>query len=104
MSNTDSKTLTHEIRSSLLGTLSSDPQNLGWSVRVVRYFFFYYFFRVCHADFFDHSPQAISSGMLRRPPTNLNRQSEEATIILIREVIQSGIQLSEVSWPFFVVV
>jgi hypothetical protein len=38
--------------------------------------------------------------MLRRPPTNLNRQSEEATIILIREVIQSGIQLSEVSWLF----
>ena len=41
-------------------------------------------------------PQAISSGMLRRPPTNLNRQSEDATILLIREVLQSGIQLSEV--------
>lgn len=35
--------------------------------------------------------------MLRRPPTNLNRQSEEATILLIREVLQSGIQLSEVT-------
>jgi ribonuclease H2 subunit A len=38
--------------------------------------------------------------MLRRPPTNLNRQSEEATVLLIREVIQSGIQLSEVLCPF----
>jgi len=57
--------------------MSSDPQNLGWSVRVI-------------------SPQAISSGMLRRPPTNLNRQSEEATILLIQEVLQSGIELSEV--------
>jgi ribonuclease H2 subunit A len=49
---------------------------------------------------FDCSPQAISSGMLRRPPTNLNRQSEEATVLLIREIIQSGIQLSEVLCPF----
>jgi len=43
------------------------------------------------------SPQAISSGMLRRPPTNLNRQSEDATILLIREVLAKGIKLSEVS-------
>ena len=42
------------------------------------------------------SPQAISSGMLRRPPVNLNRQSEEATVLLIREVMESGIELSEV--------
>lgn len=34
--------------------------------------------------------------MLRRPPTNLNRQSEQATILLIREVLQRGIKLSEV--------
>lgn len=34
--------------------------------------------------------------MLRRPPINLNRQSEEATVLLIREVLQKGIQLSEV--------
>jgi len=44
-----------------------------------------------------NSPQAISSGMLRRPPTNLNRQSEDATILLIREVLAKGIVLSEVS-------
>ena len=41
------------------------------------------------------SPQAISSGMLRRPPTNLNRQSQDATILLIREVLAKGIELSE---------
>ena len=34
--------------------------------------------------------------MLCRPPTNLNRQSEQATILLIREVLSRGIQLSEV--------
>ena len=43
------------------------------------------------------SPQAISKGMLRRPPINLNKQAEDATITLIREVIDSGISLSEVS-------
>ncbi|KAM6504512.1 Ribonuclease H-like domain containing protein [Amanita muscaria] len=73
----DSKALTPETRAALLDTLCSDPTNLGWSVRVV-------------------CPQAISSGMLRRPPTNLNRQSEEATVLLIREVLDSGIRLSEV--------
>ncbi|KAG5638774.1 hypothetical protein H0H81_010195 [Sphagnurus paluster] len=73
----DSKTLTSEIRSSLLGTLDSDPENLAWSVRVI-------------------SPHAISSGMLRRPPINLNVQSQDATILLIREVLAAGIQLSEV--------
>lgn len=73
----DSKTLNAQTRSTLLRSLSGSPANLGWSVRVV-------------------SPQAISSGMLRRPPINLNRQSEDATILLIREVLQSGIELSEV--------
>ncbi|KAG6908341.1 hypothetical protein DXG01_005252 [Tephrocybe rancida] len=73
----DSKTLTSEVRSSLLSTLDSDPENLAWSVRVI-------------------SPQAISNGMLRRPPINLNVQSQDATILLIREVIAKGIHLSEV--------
>ena len=35
--------------------------------------------------------------MLRRPPTNLNKQAENATITLIREVLDQGIELSEVS-------
>ncbi|KAJ7650253.1 ribonuclease H2 subunit A [Roridomyces roridus] len=73
----DSKTLTAETRSSLLDTLSSDPANLGWSVRVI-------------------SPKAISDGMLRRPPTNLNAQSRDATFLLIQEVLDKGIELSEV--------
>ncbi|KAI0833470.1 ribonuclease H2 subunit A [Trametes gibbosa] len=73
----DSKTLTAQIRSSLLETLGSDPPNLGWSVRVL-------------------SPKAISAGMLRRPPVNLNQQSQNATVLLIREVLARGIQLSEV--------
>ncbi|KZP23809.1 ribonuclease H-like protein [Athelia psychrophila] len=73
----DSKTLTHEARASLLSTLSSEPEKLGWSVRVL-------------------SPQAISHGMLRRIPVNLNQQSRDATVLLIREVIRSGLTLSEV--------
>lgn len=35
--------------------------------------------------------------MLRRPPTNLNKQAENATITLIQEVLDQGIELSEVS-------
>ncbi|KAJ7601758.1 ribonuclease H-like domain-containing protein [Mycena polygramma] len=73
----DSKTLTADTRSTLLDTLRSDPANLGWSVRVI-------------------SPQAISSGMLRRPPTNLNVQSQDATVLLIQEVLKKGIELTEV--------
>lgn len=42
------------------------------------------------------SPQAISSGMLRRPATNLNRQSQDATVMLIKDVLDKGIRLSEV--------
>ncbi|KAL0573697.1 hypothetical protein V5O48_008268 [Marasmius crinis-equi] len=73
----DSKTLTAATRSTLLKTLCSDEENLGWSVRVI-------------------CPQAISSGMLKRPPVNLNRQSQDATVLLIREVLNKGIVLSEV--------
>ncbi|KAG6873939.1 hypothetical protein C0995_008978 [Termitomyces sp. Mi166 len=72
----DSKTLTPEVRSSLLSTLGSDPENLGWSVRVI-------------------SPQAISNGMLRRPPINLNVQSQNATVLLIRELLSKGIHISK---------
>ena len=34
--------------------------------------------------------------MLRRPPTNLNEQSRDATVMLIRGVLARGIQLSAV--------
>jgi len=73
----DSKTLTSDTRASLLNTLSGDVANLGWSVRVL-------------------SPRDISSGMLRRRPVNLNKQSQNATILLIREVLERGIELTEV--------
>lgn len=33
---TDSKTLSYQEREELLQKLSSDPENLGWAVRVVR--------------------------------------------------------------------
>lgn len=47
------------------------------------------------------SPQDISSGMLRRPPTNLNKQAEDATVTLIREVLDQGIELTEASLQTF---
>ncbi|KAG6885671.1 hypothetical protein C0993_011435 [Termitomyces sp. T159_Od127] len=80
----DSKTLTPDVRTSLLATLASDPANLAWAVRVI-------------------SPQAISSGMLRRPPVNLNVQSQDATVRLIRDVLAAGIHLSEADAKFKIV-
>ncbi|KAL1739767.1 ribonuclease H-like domain-containing protein [Schizophyllum fasciatum] len=73
----DSKTLDAARREALLDTLCSAPDVLGWAVRVI-------------------SPQALSSGMLRRPPTNLNEQSRDATVMLIRGVLARGIELSAV--------
>ena len=34
--------------------------------------------------------------MLRRPPTNLNQQAQNATVLLIREVLARGVQLAHV--------
>lgn len=34
--------------------------------------------------------------MMKRPPINLNVQSQEATFLLIRETLAKGIQLTEV--------
>lgn len=39
--------------------------------------------------------------MLRRPPTNLNKQAEDATVTLIREVLDQGIELTEASLQTF---
>lgn len=103
----DSKTLSHDSRASLLDILCSDPENLAWSVRVIRYVAFAILKYVLQEEphetlYLSHatsSPQAISSGMLRRPPINLNKQAEDATIMLIREVLDKGIELSEVRAP-----
>ncbi|CAE7221781.1 unnamed protein product, partial [Rhizoctonia solani] len=73
----DSKVLNHATRATLLETLASDPEHLSWSVRVL-------------------APQDISSGMLRHPPTNLNEQSKQATVSLIRDIIASGIDIAEI--------
>ncbi|QRV75207.1 ribonuclease H2 subunit A [Ceratobasidium sp. AG-Ba] len=73
----DSKTLTHATRAALLKSLTSDPDNLAWSVRVL-------------------APQDISASMLRHPPTNLNQQSQAATVSLIRDVMASGIDIAEI--------
>ncbi|KAF8917397.1 ribonuclease H-like domain-containing protein [Mucidula mucida] len=73
----DSKQLSADTRSTLYETLSSHSENLAWAVRVL-------------------SPQDISAGMLKGTPINLNQQSKEATILLIREVLDKGINLSEI--------
>ncbi|WWC72063.1 uncharacterized protein I206_106023 [Kwoniella pini CBS 10737] len=41
------------------------------------------------------SPQAISAGMLRRIPINLNRQAEDATVGLIQSAVDRGINIKE---------
>jgi ribonuclease H2 subunit A len=88
----DSKTLSSVTRASLLDTLCDNVENLGWSVRVLRSATLLFSpGTVCD----NNSPRDISSGMLRRPPINLNKQSQEATISLIRGVLQQGIKLIE---------
>jgi ribonuclease H2 subunit A len=43
------------------------------------------------------SPQDISTNMMRGiSPINLNKQAEDATVLLIREVLARGIDLAEV--------
>jgi ribonuclease H2 subunit A len=42
--------------------------------------------------------------MLKLPPTNLNKQSQDATVLLIRHALQRGIQLSEVRLPAVLIV
>lgn len=94
----DSKTLGSATREALLTTLSSDPTNLGWSVRVLRSVRnTLSVWMATNASARDFSPQAISGGMLRHPPTNLNVQSENATILLIREVLAAGLDIAEVT-------
>ncbi|ODN94706.1 ribonuclease HII [Cryptococcus wingfieldii CBS 7118] len=41
------------------------------------------------------SPQGISANMLRRVPVNLNTQAEDATIGLIREALDRGVNVKE---------
>lgn len=43
------------------------------------------------------SPQAISAGMLRRAPINLNQQAQDATMGLVRDALDRGLNIREVS-------
>lgn len=41
--------------------------------------------------------------MLRHPPVNLNVQSQNATVLLIREVLAAGLEITEVRIIFFTI-
>ncbi|EJU04815.1 ribonuclease H-like protein [Dacryopinax primogenitus] len=73
----DSKVLTADTRTKLLGTLSAHPTHLGWSVQVL-------------------APSSISQGMLARPPTNLNVQSQNATVHILRSLLQAGLNITQI--------
>ncbi|GAA5891599.1 hypothetical protein JCM6882_004524 [Rhodosporidiobolus microsporus] len=72
----DSKTLTDPIREELFKVIIDHGEDVKYAVRVM-------------------SPNDISMGMLRRTPYNLNAQSHDATINLIREVVEKGYQVKE---------
>ncbi|KAJ2491487.1 hypothetical protein IWW37_002262 [Coemansia sp. RSA 2050] len=72
----DSKQLSEEQRDKLFAELQLHPQ-AGWSIRCL-------------------SPQDISQSMLRRSKYNLNSMAHDATIHLIRETLERGIQLHKV--------
>ncbi|KAJ2683856.1 hypothetical protein IWW39_005256 [Coemansia spiralis] len=72
----DSKQLSEEQRDKLFAELQLHPQ-AGWSIRCL-------------------SPQDISQSMLRRSKYNLNSMAHDATIHLIRETLERGIQLRKV--------
>jgi len=73
----DSKALTAETRQSLWDAFEVHP-DLCYSSSTL-------------------SPQDISANMLRRIPVNLNQQAQDATIGLIRDALDRGINVREVS-------
>ncbi|GAA5832651.1 hypothetical protein JCM3766R1_004280 [Sporobolomyces carnicolor] len=72
----DSKTLTDPIREELFKSIIEHEQDVKYSVTVM-------------------SPNDISMGMLRRIPYNLNAQSHDCTINLIREVVDRGYNIRQ---------
>ncbi|GAA5825814.1 hypothetical protein JCM11251_000011, partial [Rhodosporidiobolus azoricus] len=72
----DSKTLTDPIREELFKVIIEHGEDVKYAVNVM-------------------SPNDLSMGMLRRTPYNLNAQSHDATINLIREVVEKGYNLKE---------
>ncbi|KAI1316076.1 Ribonuclease H2 subunit A [Mortierella claussenii] len=73
----DSKTLKENERDNLLEVITSRPDLIGWSVRVL-------------------SPMDISNSMLRKDKYNLNALAHDTTIQLIRETLASGVNLKEI--------
>ncbi|GAA5975547.1 hypothetical protein JCM5350_002644 [Sporobolomyces pararoseus] len=72
----DSKTLTDPIREELFKSIIEHEKDVKYSVTVM-------------------SPNDISMGMLRRIPYNLNAQSHDCTINLIREVVEKGYNIKQ---------
>ncbi|GAA6010981.1 hypothetical protein JCM11491_005896 [Sporobolomyces phaffii] len=72
----DSKTLTDPIREELFKSIIEHEREVKYSVTVM-------------------SPHDISVGMLRRIPYNLNAQSHDCTINLIREVVDKGYNVKQ---------
>ncbi|KAK9478450.1 ribonuclease H-like domain-containing protein [Lipomyces japonicus] len=80
----DSKTLTHDVRVDLLRRICDQHdelnRNVGWATRTM-------------------SARDISSGMLRSASSrvyNLNEQAHDATIQLIQETVNRGVNVTEV--------
>ncbi|GAA5934946.1 ribonuclease H2 catalytic subunit RNH201 [Sporobolomyces koalae] len=72
----DSKTLTDPIREELFKSIIEHANDVKYAVTVM-------------------SPNDISMGMLRRIPYNLNAQSHDCTINLIREVVDKGYNIKQ---------
>jgi ribonuclease H2 subunit A len=90
----DSKALSHDTRDylfSLFKNPSTEPSSSKMSdTDAGGHHELHYATRVL-------SPQDISTGMMRGiSPINLNKQAEDATVLLIREVLARGIDLAEV--------
>ncbi|KAG1047740.1 hypothetical protein G6F43_009831 [Rhizopus delemar] len=73
----DSKKLTEEKRDQLAKLIEANKDWIGWAVYVI-------------------SPRDISTNMLRRPVYNLNEMAHDATIKLIKEVVEKKLNLEEI--------
>ncbi|KAI9261283.1 ribonuclease H-like domain-containing protein [Helicostylum pulchrum] len=73
----DSKKLTEERRTELSKIILENKDWIGWAVFVI-------------------SPQDISTSMFKRPVYNLNEMAHDATIKLIRSVLDRNVNLEEI--------
>ncbi|KAJ2845358.1 hypothetical protein IWW36_004812, partial [Coemansia brasiliensis] len=73
----DSKQLSEGQREELFDRLQTERTHIGWSIRCI-------------------SPQDISHCMLRRTKYSLNALAHDATIQLIRDVLEKGIRVTKV--------